>query len=382
VETALVRGIVERIGTPGAQIRFQTPADGEPIPVGAANAARAAESVLQMAIDGELAPGVTKIEAVGCRVVHGGASLTQPTRVDADVLKAIRDLTPLAPLHNPIDADVLEAALEMAPDAAVVAVFDTAFHSTLPVEASTYALPRSLIQKHGLRRFGFHGIAHRYSSERLIEQLGRGPEGTRLITCHLGSGCSICAIKDSRSVDTSMGFTPLEGLVMGTRSGDVDPGLLLYLMQTASMSAAELDDVLNHESGLKGLSNRSADLRDIEKAADEGDKLAEEALQVFAYRVRKYIGAYAAVLGGVDALAFSGGIGEHSARMRALICCDLEFLGLTVDQERNRAVAGNEPMKISADAFAASIWVVPSDEELQIARETHALLQDPSSQNR
>ena len=375
VGAALARGIVERIGTSGAQIRFQTAAGRHPIPVGAATAAHAAETVLSMAQDGKLAAdSKLKLQAVGCRVVHGGASLTEPTHVTADVLKAIRDLTPLAPLHNPIDADVLQAALEKAPDVAVVAVFDTAFHRTLPPEACTYALPRSLAEAHGLRRYGFHGIAHRYTSERVIEQLGHGPEGKRLITCHLGSGCSVTAIKDGKSADTSMGLTPLEGLVMGTRSGDVDPGLLLYLLQTSGISPADLDDILNQQSGLAGLSNRSSDMRDLEKAAAEGDQLAEQALMVFAYRVRKYIGAYAAILGGVDALAFSGGIGEHSARIRADICIGLGFLGLTLDEQRNHAVAGSGPARISSDNSSTSIWVVPVDEELQIARETHMLL--------
>jgi acetate kinase len=373
-ETTLVRGIVERIGTPGAQIRFQAPAGRDSIPVGAADAAKAAETILRMTTEGKLAAGVNSLQAVGCRVVHGGANLTKPTRVTGDVLKAIRDLTPLAPLHNPIDADVLEAALKAVPDAAIVAVFDTAFHRTLPPEASTYALPRSLIEKHGLRRYGFHGIAHRYTSERVIEHLGRGAAGTHVITCHLGNGCSVCAIKDGRSVDTSMGLTPLEGLVMGTRCGDVDPGLLLYLQQREGLSADELDDTLNHKSGLAGLSNRSADMRDLEKAADEGDALAEEALKVFAYRVRKYIGAYAAALGGVDALAFSGGIGEHSARMRGMICQDLQFLGLELDAERNHSTVGDGMAKISREGSSTPIWAIPVDEELQIARETHSLL--------
>ena len=223
---------------------------------------------------------------------------------------------------------MIEAGLRLLPDAPAVAVFDTAFHRTLPDVAWRYALPAELSERLHLRRYGFHGLSHKYVSERLLHHLGRDPAGTRLITCHLGSGASVCALRDGKSVDTSMGLTPLEGLVMGTRSGDVDPGLLLYLLRTQGMTPDGLDDLLNHQSGLKGLAGQS-DVRELEQAADAGDERATLALDIFAYRVRKYIGAYAAALGGLDALAFTGGIGEHSPPMRARICRDLEFLGLS-----------------------------------------------------
>ncbi len=312
------------------------------------------------------------INAVGHRVVHGGARFVMPTRIMPGVLDELRALAGLDPLHNPTEVAMIEAAQRALPDAPNVAVFDTAFHQTLPEVAWRYALPWELSDRLGLRRYGFHGLSHRYISERLIERLGRGPDGTKLITCHLGSGASVCALQDGRSVDTSMGLTPLEGLVMGTRSGDVDPGLLLYLLRAQNMTPADLDDLLNHQSGLKGLSGRSGDVRDLEQAAGAHDARAELALAVFAYRVRKYIGAYAAALGGMDALALTGGIGEHSAAMRARICEGLEFFGIGIDAGRNAAAQGET--RISADGSRIPVWMIPTDEERQIARETVALL--------
>jgi len=314
------------------------------------------------------------IDAVGHRVVHGGARFSQPTRVTPDVLQGLHALEALDPLHNPAEVALIEATQRLLPAAPNVAVFDTAFHRTLPERAWRYALPSDLADKLGLRRYGFHGISHAYVSQRLLQCLGREAEGTRLVTCHLGSGASVCAVQDGQSVDTSMGMTPLEGLVMGTRSGDIDPGLLLYLMQTQHRTAEDLDDLLNHKSGLLGLSGRSADVRELEQAAQHGDKKAGLALDIFAYHVSKYIGAYAAVLNGVDAVAFAGGIGERSAAVRHRICQTLAFLGLTMDDTRNREAGHQEPTRISADNAAVQAWVVPTDEERQIARETCAVL--------
>ena len=314
------------------------------------------------------------IDSVGHRVVQGGARFFEPTRVTPAVLQDLRGLKELDPLHNPTEVALIEAAQRLLPDVPSVAVFDTAFHRTLPEVAWRYALPTDLADRLGLRRYGFHGISHRYVSGRLLECLGREPAGTRLITCHLGSGASLCALRDGQSVDTSMGLTPLEGLVMGTRSGDLDPGLLLYLLRTQGMTPEQLDDLLNHDSGLKGLAGRS-DVRDLEQAAGAGDRQADMALEIFTYRVRKYLGAYAAALGGLDAVAFTGGIGEHAAGMRARICRGLDFLGLTLDAERNRAATGSDAARIGAENGRAQVWVVPTDEERQIAREVAALLQ-------
>ncbi len=313
------------------------------------------------------------IDAVGHRLVHGGAKFTEPTRVTPEVLDALHALSDLDPLHNPTEIALIKAAQQVLPKVPEVAVFDTAFHQTLPPVAYTYALPWKLSERLDLRRYGFHGISHRYVSKTLLKHLGRGPEGTKLITCHLGSGASVCALRDGKSVDTSMGMTPLAGLVMGTRSGDIDPGLLLYLLRSQKMTPKQVDDLLNTQSGLEGVSGQSSDVRDLDKAAHAGDTHASLALELFAYRVRTYIGAYAAVLGGLDAIAFAGGIGEHSASMRARICEGLDFLGLRLIPSLNDAATGSDVAAISAYS-GVPIWVIPTDEERQIARETAALL--------
>jgi acetate kinase len=299
-------------------------------------------------------------------------------------LQAIRDVSPLAPLHNANAIAGIEAGMNMLPRVSAGAVFDTAFHATIPDSAARYAIPRDLAEQHALRRYGFHGISHQFVSRRLLKLLGREQRGTRLITCHLGNGASICAIRDGRSVDTSMGLTPMEGLIMGTRSGDVDPGLVLHLMTALNMSAAQVDEMLNHRSGLLGLSSGlSGDMRELETAALAGDGRAEIAIEAFAYRARKYIGAYAAALGGLDALAFTGGIGERSPEARARICAGLEFLGIEVDASSNGRATGDAPARISPAAAAAAaaarvqLWMIPTDEEGQIARELYALLREP-----
>ena len=317
------------------------------------------------------------IDAVGHRIVHGGARFFEPVRIDDGVLNEIRALTELAPLHNPSGIAGIEAVKHTLPHVPNVAVFDTAFHHNLPAVAARYALPTALSERLQLRRYGFHGISYRYVSERLALILKSDSQGdasqTRLIVCHLGNGASVCALRNGQSMDTSMGFTPLEGLLMGNRSGDIDPGLVLYLLRGGHKTPDEMDDLLNHQSGLLGLSGRSGDVRDLEKAVSEGDEASQLALECFAYRVRKYIGAYTAALGGVDTLAFTGGIGEHSASMRARICQGLSFLGLSIDDERNQNATGQEPVAISS-GNDGKVWIVPTDEERQIAREVFALL--------
>ncbi len=314
------------------------------------------------------------IDAVGHRVVHGGALFTQPTRVTPRMLDDLHSLRDLDPLHNPTEVALIEAAQQALPNVPQVAVFDTAFHRTLPEAAWRYAIPHALADRLHLRRYGFHGISHAYVSARLLQCLGREAAGTRLIICHLGNGASVCAVQGGMSVDTSMGLTPLEGLVMGTRSGDIDPGLLLYLLRAQGMTADALDDLLNHKSGLLGLSGRSSDVRELAQAALSGDAHAALALDIFAYRACKYIGAYAAALEGVDAVAFTGGIGEHSPDVRSRICRRLAFLGLRLDDTRNNGTHDNNPALISADTATVQAWVVPTDEERQIARETHEVL--------
>lgn len=333
-----------------------------------------AEAVRQLIAQLPL-PAGEELHAVGCRVVHGGERFREPVRVNDLVLKEIRALGDLAPLHNPADADLIEAVQATLPAVPVVAVFDTAFHQTLPVVASTYALPAELCARLGVRRYGFHGIAHRAVSRTLLKCLGRAAEDTRLVTCHLGNGASVCAVRGGQSIDTSMGFTPLEGLVMGTRSGDLDPGLVLYLQRHGGLGIQEIDDLLNHRSGLLGLSgDRSADVRDLTEAAAGGDARAELALEVFAYRAAKSIGAHAVALEGLDAVAFSGGLGRHSAPMRARICRRLGFLGLHLDATRNAAADGSAAAPITQADSPIPAWIIPADENLQIAREVFALL--------
>ncbi len=316
--------------------------------------------------------GGQQIDAVGCRVVHGGDHFHEPTLITPAVLAAIRDLGRLAPLHNPIMAAVADALMRTLPGVPVVAVFDTAFHRSIPDVAALYALPLSLAHEKGLRRYGFHGTSHRYVSQRLLARLDRPASGTRLITCHLGNGASLCAIRDGKSIDTSMGLTPMEGLVMGTRSGDVDPGLLLHLLREEGYTPDALNDLLNHQSGLKGLAG-SGDVRELTKAAQAGDSRATLALDIFAYRARKYIGAYAAALEGLDAIAFTAGIGEHSALVRSKICAGLAWLGVQMDESINDRPGAGE-VCISAAGSPVPVWVIPTDEETQIAREALAVV--------
>ena len=321
-----------------------------------------------------LLPGEARrsIEAVGHRVVQGGA-FSLPAVIDAEVIRAIEAGQRLAPLHNRPSLEGIVASREELPDVPMVAVFDTTFHNTLPQYASHYALPQELTLKHGLRRYGYHGIAHRSMTERYAELAGASPDSVSLITLQLGNGCSATAVRDGISVDTSMGFTPLEGLVMGTRPGDVDPGALSYLLREAGVSVGELDDILNHRSGLLGISGSSGDMAALLAEEAQGHPRAHDAIEMFCYRARKYIGAYVAVLGRVDAVVFGGGIGERSPEIRRRICEPLEPLGIRIDGERNTAMIGAEG-RISANDSRIAAWVIPSDEERIIARDTFDLL--------
>lgn len=316
----------------------------------------------------------TNVTAIGCRVVHGGPNLRNPTIVDSKSLQTIRDFSTLAPIHNPIAADLIESSQKIFPGVPVVAVFDTAFHQTLPPIASTYAIPHELASKFGLSRYGFHGIAHQYVSHRLQETLGSKTPSVRLINCHLGSGASICAIKNGQSLDTSMGFTPMEGLIMGSRSGDIDPGIIFHLLHNSLISVDELHSLLNSQCGLLGISGISSDVRELEQAAHLGNKQAELALQCFAYRVIKYIGSYIAVLGGIDALSFSGGIGENSASIRSRICDQLSYFGISLDSDKNHKAKGKSTELISNSESTPSVWVIHADEALQIAEDTRVVV--------
>ena len=309
------------------------------------------------------------VDAVGHRVVHGGPEFRAPTRVDGAVVAAIRGLENLAPLHNASSLAGIRASREaLGPGVPMVAVFDTAFHAALPERAWRYAIPHELAERHGIRRFGFHGISYRAVLERYCAITGTPEERATIVALHLGSGCSAAAIQNGRSIDTSMGFTPLEGLVMGTRSGDLDPGVFAFLSRIEGVSVAEVEHWLNERSGLLGLSGRTADLRDL-LTSEPTDPRAAIALEIFCYRIRKYIGAYLAALGGAQAIVFTGAIGERSSEVRGRSCEGLEWLGLTLDPRANGAAADGE-RRISAPGSRIEAFVIPTDEELYIARDT------------
>ena len=319
--------------------------------------------------------GISAIDAVGHRVVHGGEAFREAVRIDPSVIRAIETLNPLAPLHNPPALAAMRMMLAAWPDAAQVAVFDTSFHAGMPSHAAHYAVPEAW-RRSGVRRFGFHGTSHKYVMERVGQALDEDPRHLRILSCHLGNGASVCAIEHGVSVDTSMGMTPLEGLVMGARPGDVDPGIFAHVERQFGLQPPAIESALYHDSGLAALSGRGRDLRDIDAGAAEGDPRCELALSVYSYRARKYIGAYAAAMGGLDVLAFTGGIGENSAAMRHRICDRLGFLGIALDQEANAAVRlqAFEAIAIHAPSGSVRVLVMQAQEQWMIAQEVHRLL--------
>ena len=336
-----------------------------PAPRGASDAVATAEAIR----------GFGPVGAVGHRIVHGGTQFSHPVVIDAAVVARLRALTDLAPLHQPKSLAALDVVTDILPDVPAVACFDTAFHATLPAAASTYALPPEWRKRWDLRRYGFHGLSHAYASRHVTELLGRPAEGLRLVTCHLGAGASLAAIRDGRSVDTTMGFTPLEGLVMATRSGSVDPGLVLWLEEHAGMPPAELAATLEHRSGLLGLAG-TADMRAIVQAAEAGVADARLALDVYVHRLRAAIAAMAASLGGIDALVFTGGVGEHAPTVRALAAEQLGFLGLVLDAARNET--GPDEREIGADGAAVRAFVITAREDLEIVHEVREVIAAPA----
>ena len=321
-------------------------------------------------------PTPGQIDAVGHRIVHGGERFSAAVVLDDCVAREIESFNELAPLHNPPNLCGYRAARALLPGCPHVAVFDTAFHQSIPPRAYLYGLPYGLYRRHHLRRFGFHGSSHRYVTLRYARLHGRAPEAAKLITCHLGNGCSIAAVEGGKSVDTSMGFTPLEGLLMGTRGGDLDAGALLHLMDTEGLDTAQARHLLNRECGLLGISGVSHDMRELLAACGRGDARATLAVDVFCYRARKYIGAYFAALNGAEAVIFTGGIGENCPPVRARICESLDALGIAIDPGRNCAAAGEEA-DISAAGARTRVWVIPTHEELMIAHETMAAVGQP-----
>lgn len=368
----LADGLLERIGEPESRIIHKTAADADRLdeikqPVAAADHHQAFKAVLE--ILGTDHP----VDAIGHRVVHGGDRFSGPALVEDDTIASIRALCRIAPLHNPVNLLGIESCLSHFPGVPQVAVFDTAFHQTMPPRAYRYAIPETWYSDYGIRRFGFHGTSHHYVARRAAEYIGKPFDSSHLITLHLGNGASATAIANGLSVDTSMGFTPLEGLVMGTRSGDLDPAIPLFIEQTENTDTNAIDRALNRESGLKGVCGTN-DLRTVLEQKNAGDERARLALDLYCYRIKKYIGAYCAVLGEVDALVFTGGVGENAAEVRRLACEGLSRLGIAIDETANSGVTG-DIAEIGHAESRARILVIKTDEELQIARETIAVLE-------
>jgi acetate kinase len=377
-EATLASGVVERVGSPAAMHKWRRDTEKHEDPVVAPDAKAALEVALAALGD------AADVRAVGHRVVHGGEKLIAPCVVTDEVKGIIRACAAFAPLHNPANLVGIEAAQAVLPDAVHVAVFDTAFHAQLPQHAYVYGLPYELYLQQGIRRYGFHGPSHQYMALRASEFLKTDLSRLKLITCHLGGGASVTAIDGGTSIDTSMGMTPLEGLIMGTRPGDLDPGLTRLLLD-AGRSPAELEELYNKKSGLLGLSGLSADFRDLERAADEGHTRARLAIDAFVHRLKKYVGAYAAVLGGVDAIVLSGGIGENAVRVRAALCESLVYMGVVVDGAANRAAnarAAGGVVDIAAPRAPTRVLVVATTEELLIAREGARTVAGPSGARR
>jgi acetate kinase len=375
----LASGLVERIGAAGSRIVHKARGQELKHAAAAPDHAAAFALVVEALTRGPAAVigGLDEIDAVGHRVVHGAERFGGSVRIDDAVMTALADCVPLAPLHNPPNLTGIREAMALMPAVPHVGVFDTAFHHTLEPHAFLYALPYELYTKHHVRRYGFHGTSHRYVSEKAAEVLGRAPGETNVITAHLGNGCSVTAVRGGKSADTSLGMTPLEGLVMGTRSGDLDPAIVFHLVRALGMTVDEVDDLLNRRSGLLGLSGVSNDMREVTRAAAEGNERADLAIRIFCYRLKKYIGAYTAVLGRVDALVFTGGIGENAAHVRLRTCEGLGPLGYVLDASLNDAPARG-PRDIAVAASRSRILVIPTDEELVIARDTARIAREMS----
>jgi len=379
-EQVLAKGIVERIGLKGGCFRYH-PAGKEPVLLSEgkefeshADALKAVLNSLTCPESGVI-PGLASIKAVGHRVAHGGEMFSSAVKITSEVLDGIKSCIQLAPLHNPANITGIEECRRLMPNVTQVAVFDTAFHQTMPEEAFLYALPYKYYERHKIRRYGFHGTSHRFVAHEAAGILGKSLSDLKIISCHLGNGCSICAIEGGKSVDTSMGFTPLEGVPMGTRSGTVDPAIIEFLVKNEPMTIDMAMDILNKKSGIYGLSQTSSDFRDIEKGVRSGDKRCIIALEVFARAVKKYIGAYYAVLNGLDALIFTAGVGENSPVVREKVCQGLEGLGIIIDAAANAATTAGI---ISAPGSKVKVVVIPTNEELLIAKDTFRLVSSAS----
>ena len=376
-EEALVQGLVERIGISDSILTQKVPGKEKYIvKEDMKNHKEAIEHVLKALVDNEngVIKSMDEINAVGHRVVHGGEKYSDSVIIDEDVIQSIKDCISLAPLHNPPNIIGIEACKELMPNTPMVAVFDTAFHQTMPKEAYICPLPYELYENYGIRKYGFHGTSHKYVSQKVSEVIGKDIKELKIITCHLGNGCSLAAVKNGKSIDTSMGFTPLAGVMMGTRSGSIDPSVISFLIEQEGYTINKVDEILNKKSGILGLSGVSSDFRDVLEESEKGNERAKLALDIFHYKVRAQIAAYAGIMGGVDVIVFTAGIGENSSVTRRETLRGLEFLGFEIDDSKN-AVRG-EIQEISTSDSKIKVYEIPTNEELMIARDTLKLVQN------
>ena len=372
----LAEGGIEKIGLPDAFIKFKFGNEKIQQDLDINDHVGAIKSILDNLTSKEYGciKDFKEIDAVGHRVVHGGEKFNKSVLINDEVTAKIKECYGIAPLHNPVNMAGIDAINEVLPEVPQVGVFDTAFHQTMPAKSYMYALPYKYYAEDGVRRYGFHGTSHRYVSQRVCEFLGVEPKGKKIITCHVGNGGSITAVKDGKSIDTSMGLTPTEGLMMGTRCGDVDPGALIFLMDKHNLSSKDMLNMVNKESGLAGVSGVSSDMREITAAAKQGNEKAILSLEMYEQRITKYVGAFAAEMGGVDIIVFTGGVGEHQSSTRANVCNPLRFMGVEIDNAANDANNGDEGI-ISTPNSAVKVVVIPTDEEYMIAKDTEAIIE-------
>ena len=372
--SVITSGGIEKIGLPDSFITIKLNGEKHKMQRPVEEHTAGVQFIFEVLTSGPYAVlgSLNELDAVGHRMVHGGERFNQSVRLTPEVMEAFAACNDLAPLHNPANIKGVNAVKALLPNIPQVGVFDTAFHQTMPEKAFMYAIPYRLYKQYGVRRYGFHGTSHRYVSQRVCEFLDVNPKGKRIITCHIGNGGSIAAVVDGKCVDTSMGLTPLEGLMMGTRSGDIDGGAITFLEKKLDLDPDGMSNLLNKQSGVLGITGESSDMRDVENAANEGNEKARLALDMYFYRIKKYIGAYAAAMGGVDIIVFTAGVGENQMDMREEVCKGLEFLGVKFDTEKNKT-RGEEAI-ISADDSKVTVCVIPTDEELMIATDTMNLL--------
>ena len=372
-EAVLAKGNCERIGIDGSRIIHKTTGKSEYVKeTSLPDHSAAMKLLVATLVDSEVGclSSTDEIEAIGHRVVHGGQYFANSVMLSDEVLEAVEKCIVYAPLHNPAHIMGIKGCLEAMPATPQVLVFDTAFHQTMSKEAYTYGISYDMYEEYGIRRYGMHGTSHRYVSGEMIKLMGGNPEGTKIVTCHIGNGSSISAVKDGKCVDTSMGFTPLDGIMMGTRCGSIDPAIVPFIMEKKGYSPKEMDNYMNKQCGFAGISGVGSDSRDVEKAMNDGNERAKLTFDMLCYQIKKYVGSYSAAMGGLNAIVFTAGIGEHTPYIRENALSDLEYLGVKIDKGRNTFGHSNEPVKISADDSKVLVYMIPTNEELVIARDT------------